>query len=212
MSEEAFNRQRRSLNIVSLALIIYFTTGAEFGQGTNVLALSLAHETVAYTLIWVAFFYLWWRFYLFGEDAQHRWRQDFLYTLSKDRKYRSLYMQPENDAQDNYMVWAPKLYGEGFRRYLSWEEAYLIGIRGDDGQIQFADPSTFGDSINPLTQKWNVGPETITHLKWRQYFLPALKATISAITSKNGTDWVLPNFLACFASICGISSLIMKVT
>ncbi len=212
MSDEAFNRQRRSLNILSSALIFYFITGAEFIRGASFLGLSITHEVVAYTLVWVAFAYLWWRFYLFGEASQQRWKLDFHYKLSKSRRFRSLYQQPESDSQNQLMVWAPNLHGEGFRRYLSWEKAYLIGIGAEDGQIQFADPSTFSESINPLTQKWNVGPETVIPLKWRQYFLPALKATISSITSRNGTDWVLPNLLACFALVCGISSLIMKVS
>jgi hypothetical protein len=210
MSDEGFNRQRRSLNIISFALIAYFVTGAEFGQGAGILAVSIKYEVVAYSLIWIAFFYFWWRFHLFGADLQRRWKSDFLYELSKNKKYRRLYLQPENDGQNEHMVWAPALHGEGFRRYLSWKEAYLIGLREDDGQIQFADPSTFSDSINPIAQRWTVGPDTIIPLKFRKYFWPAFKANLSALTNKSGTEWALPNFMAVFALICGISSLITK--
>jgi len=211
MSDEGFNRQRRSLNIVSIALIVYFTTGAEFGQQANLIAISIKYEVVAYTLVWIAFFYFWGRFILYGKDAQRHWKMDFLYALSKNKRYRSLYSQPVGEGQDDHMVWAPALHGEGFRRYLSWQEAYLIGISAGDGQIQFAEPSTFSDSINPVTQKWNVGPETIIPLKWRKYFVPAFKANLSALTNKSGSEWALPNFLACFALICGVSSLITKL-
>lgn len=210
MSHEAFNRRRRSLNIISAAIIIYFTTGVEFGGEANLLSVTIRHEVVAYSLIWVAFFYFWWRFYLFGKDARYHWKMDFLFELSRDPKYRTLYSQPESDGQHKYMVWTPKLHFEGFRRHLSWEEAYLVGIIGDDGQIQFTDQSTFSDSINPQSQKWNVGPETVIPLTWTNYFFPALKATLAAITHRSGTEWVLPNFLACFALTCGISSLITK--
>jgi len=213
MSKDAFTRQRRCLNIVSIALIVYFTTGAEFSQAPVVvgsLAFSIKYEIIAYALIWIAFLYFWWRFYLFGEDDRHRWQLDFLYKLSRSKKYRSLYSQPESEGQNDHMVWAPSMHGEGFRRYLSWEEAYLIGIRMDNGKIQFATPSTFRDSINPVTQKWSVGPETIIPLKWWEYFLPALKAMVSALTNKSGTEWALPNFLACIALILGISSVITK--
>ena len=215
MPDEAFNRQRRCLNIISIALVVYFITGVEFGQGAmeaGSFAISIKHEIVAYTSVWIAFIYFWWRFNLFGEDAQRRWKMDFLYQLSKDEKYRNLYAQPQSEGQNNQMVWAPSMHGEGFRRYLSWEEAYLVGIKTGDGQIQFADPSTFSESVNPANQKWNVGPDTIVPLKWRKYFFPALKAIASAMTGKNGTEWVLPNFLACFALICGIVSLITKVS
>jgi hypothetical protein len=211
MSNDAFNRQRRALNIVSIALIVYFITGVEFGPDTGFLAISIKYEVVAYALIWIAFFYFWWRFHLYGENVQRQWKMDFLYELSKNKKYRGLYSQPQSEGQNEHMVWAPSLHGEGFRRYLAWDEAYLIGISTEDGQIQFAEPSTFSDSINPLTQKWNVGPDTVVPLKWRKYFLPALKANLSALTNKSGTEWALPNFLACFALICGVSSLITKV-
>ena len=219
MPDEAFNRQRRCLNTISIVLIIYFITGVEFGQGAMVIgsfAISIKHEIVAFTLVWTAFIYFWWRFYLFGENVQRRWKMDFLYQLSKDEKYRKLYAQPEssgqnNQIQNNQMVWAPSMHAEGFRRYLSWEEAYLVGIKAGDGQIQFADPSTFSESVNPANQKWGVGPETIIPLKWRKYFFPSLKAIVSAMISKNGTEWVLPNFLACIALICGIVSLITIV-
>ena len=214
MSDKAFIRQRRSLNIISIALIFYFTTGIEFSQGGLVfssVAISLKYEIVAYALIWIAFFYFWWRFYLFGDDARLSWKMDFLYELSRNKRYRSLYSQPEGASQSEPTVWAPALHAEGFRRYLSWHEAYLIGIRTDDGEIQFAAPKTFCESINPVMQKWSVGPETIIPLKWRQYCLPSLKAIVSAMTNKSGTEWALPNFLACFALICGISSLIIKV-
>ena len=211
MSDEAFNRQRRSLNIISFALIVYFTTGLGFDQRVSLLAISIKYEMVAYTLIWMAFLYFWWRFILFGEDAQRRWKMDFLYELSRNKKYRKLYPQPVSENQDDHMVWVPALHGQGFRRYVSWDEAYLIGIRSDDGQIRLAEPSTFSDSINPVTQRWNVGPETVIPLKWWKYFLPSVKATALAMTSKSGTEWALPNFLACSALICGISSLIAKV-
>jgi len=207
MSDEAFSRQRRSLNIVSIALIFFFTTGVEI----NSIAISLKYEVVAYTLIWIAFFYFWWRFYLFGENVRRCWKMDFLYELSRNKKYRNLYLQPEGASQNEPTVWAPSLHAEGFRRHLSWEEAYLIGIRTGDGEIQFAAPTTFSDSINPVMQKWSVGPETIIPLKWRQYCLPALKAILSAMTNQSGTEWALPNFLATFALICGISALIIKV-
>ena len=110
------------------------------------------------------------------------------------------------------MVWAPSMHGEGFRRYLSWEEAYLIGVRSGDGQIQFADQSTFSESVNPANQKWNVGPDTIIPLSWAKYSIPALKANLSAMTSKNGSEWVLPNFLACSALVCGIAALITTIS
>ena len=210
MSDKAFIRQRRSLNIISIALIFYFTTGIEFSQGGLVfssVAISLKYEIVAYALIWIAFFYLWWRFYLFGEDARRSWRMDFLYELSRNKKYRSLYSQPEGASQSEPTVWAPALHAEGFRRYLTWEEAYLVGVKMDNGHIQFASPSTFRDSINPVMQKWSVGPETVIPLKWRKYFLPALKANLSAMTTRSGSDWALPNFLACVALTCGVVSL-----
>jgi len=210
MSSNAFNQQRRALNIVSIALIIYFITGVEFGQDADVLAISIKYEVVAYAVIWIAFFYFWWRFHLFGEKVQRRWKMDFLYELSKNEKYRRLYSQPESEGQNEHMVWAPSLHGEGFRRYLTWEEAYLIGLKEADGKVQFADQSTFRDSINPATQRWSVGPDTVIPLKWHKYFLPALKANLSAVTNKSGTEWALPNFLACFALICGISSLMAK--
>jgi hypothetical protein len=215
MSDESFNRQRRNLNVVAFAIIFYFTAGVGFGQGSmagSPFAVRIEHELIAYALTWMAFFYFWWRFHLYGDDVQRRWKLDFLYELSKSQKYRSLYSQPESEGQDDQMVWAPSLHGEGFRRYLSWEEAYLIGIRADDGHIQFADQSTFGESINPVAQRWSVGPETVIPLKWRRYFLPALKANLSALTNKSGTEWALPNFMACFALICGISSLITKIS
>ena len=210
MSDKAFNRQRRALNIVSIALIVYFITGVEFRQDAGFFAISINHEIVAYALVWIAFFYFWWRFHLYGENVQRQWKMDFLYALSRNKRYRRLYSQPVSEGQDDHMVWAPALHGEGFKRFLSWDEAYLIGISTGDGKIQFAEPSTFSDSINPLTQKGSVGPDTVVPLKWRKYFLPALKANLSALTNKSGTEWALPNFLACFALICGISSLITK--
>ena len=213
MPDAAFTRQRRNLNIISMALIVYFTTGAEFGQdgvGISFLAISIKYEVVAYAIIWLAFFYFWWRFYLFGEDSRRSWKIDFLYELSKNKKYRSLFSQPEGVGENEPTLWAPSLHAEGFKRFLSWEEAYLIGIRTGDGQIQFATQTTFCETINPITQKWSVGPETVIPLKWRNYSLPAFKALLSAITGKSGTEWVIPNFMACFALICGISSLITK--
>lgn len=213
MSDKAFNRQRRSLNIVSIALIVYFTTGVDFGQEALIIgsfSIRIQNEVIAYAIIWIAFIYFWWRYYLYGDHVQRRWKMDFLYELSKSKKYRSLYLQPEGESKDESTVWAPSLHGEGFRRYLAWDEAYLVGIRVGDDQIQFAELSTFRDSINPLTQKWSVGPETVIPLKWRKYILPAIKANISAMTNKSGTEWALPNFLACFALICGVSSLIIK--
>jgi len=210
MSNETFYRQRRNLNIISVALIFYFITGMEFSQDgmvLNSLAITIHHEVVAYAFVWVVFFYFWWRFYLFGEEIRKRWQMNFLYELSKNEKYRSLYSQPEGVGQNEPTVWAPSLHGEGFRRYLSWEEAYLVGVKMDDGDIQFASVSTFRDSINPVMQKWSVGPDTIIPLKWRKYFLPALKANLSAMSSKSGTDWALPNFIAWVALICGVVSL-----
>ena len=207
MSEEAFRRQRRSLNIVAIAIIFYFLTGVEFGQ----MIISVRYEMVAYALIWIAFFYFWWRFYLYGEDIRRRWKLDYLYALSKNAKFRKLYDQPEGVSENEPTVWAPALNGEGFRRYLCWTEAFLVGIRAEDGSIQFADPSTFSDSINPEMQRWDVGPETLISLKWRQYLLPAIKANLSAMTNKSGTEWALPNFLACSALILGISALMVRV-
>lgn len=214
MSNEAFFRQRRSLNIISVALIFYFIIGMEFSQegiALGSMAITIEHEVIAYAFVWIAFFYFWWRFYLFGEDIRRRWRMNFLYELSKNDRYRSLYAQPEGVGQNEPTVWAPSLHGEGFRRYLSWEEAYLVGVRTDDGQIQFASASTFGDSINPVMQKWSVGPETVMPLKWRQYFLPALKANLSAMATRSGTDWALPNFLAFSALACGIIALAISI-
>jgi hypothetical protein len=214
MSDQAFTRQRRCLNIISIALIVYFMTGVEIGRGgvdIGSFAISIRYEAIAYALVWIAFFYFWWRFYLFGKDARRLWKMDFLYELSRNKKYRNLYSQPEGASENEPTVWAPSLHAEGFRRHLSWEEAYLIGIRSDDGEIQFAAPKTFRESISPIMQKWSVGPETIIPLKWRHYWTPALKASMSAIKNKSGTEWALPNFLACFALICGISTLIIKV-
>ena len=211
MSTESFNRQRRALNIISIALIVYFTTGMEFSQEglfLNSFAITIRHEIVAYTIVWIAFFYLWWCLHLYGKDVQKRWKMNFLYQLSKNGKYRRLYSQPEGVGENDPTIWAPSLHGEGFRRYLTWQEAYLVGVRDEDGRIQFASRETFRDSINPLTQKWSVGPETTIPLKWRQYFLPALKANLSSLKNKSGTEWALPNFLACFALICGIVSLV----
>jgi len=211
MSNEFFVRQRRALNIMSVALIFYFTTGMEFSQQglfLNTFAITIRHEVVAYVIIWIAFFYFWWRFHLYGKDVQQRWKMNFLYELSKNAKYRRLYSQPEGVGEYDPTVWAPSLQGEGFKRYLTWEEAYLVGVRTEDGQIQFAGRETCRDSINPVTQKWSVGPETVTPLKWRQYFFPALKANIAALKNKSGTEWALPNFLACIALICGVTSLV----
>lgn len=209
MSQVAFGKQRRNLILVSVVLIIYFIAGIEFTPES--FFLSIRHENVVYVSVWLVFFYVWWRFYQFGADDQRCWKMDFLYELSKNRRYRKLYQQPETEGHDQHMVWAPALHGEGFRRYLSWDEAFLVGIRTGEGEIQFADASTFSESINPVSQKWRVGPETITRLKWRKYIVPAFKANLSALTNKSGSEWALPNILACFALICGISSLISKL-
>ena len=94
----------------------------------------------------------------------------------------------------------------------SWCHKYgLLTIRAEDGSIQFADQSTFSDSINPEMQRWDVGPETIIPLKWRQYLIPAIKANLTAMTHKTGTEWALPNFLACFALVLGIAALMVIV-
>ena len=209
MPQEAFRRQRRNLILISVVLIMYFIAGVEFTP--DAFFISIRYETVVYASIWLAFFYVWWRFYQFGEDDQRHWKMDFLYELSKNRNYRKLFPQPETEGHNQNMVWAPALHGEGFRRYVSWDEAYLVGIRSDEGQIQYADASTFSESINPISQKWRVGPETIIPLKWRKYVIPAFKANLSALTNKSGSEWALPNVLACFALICGVSSLISKL-
>jgi hypothetical protein len=211
MTDQAFVRQRRCLNIISLVLIVYFATGMEYvapGGGGGYFAISIRHELVAHAFIWVAFFYFWWRFHLFGKDMRRQWRLDFLFELSKNAKYRRLYEQPEGEGQVGQTVWAPALHGEGFRRYLSWEEAYLVGVRTNEGEIQFAERETFNESVNPASQRWDVGPGTVIPLKWHQYALPALKANVAAMTNKSGTEWALPNFLACIALICGIEALI----
>ena len=211
MSNDSLYRQRRALNFVSIALIVYFTAGVEFmqdGMLLNSLSITVQHEVAIYVLVWIMFFYFWWRFHLYGQDVRERWKMNFLYKLSKNEKYRHLYAQPEGVGENDPTVWAPSLHGEGFKRYLSWEEAYLVGVKMDDGHIQFAAKETFRDSINPVTQKWNVGPDTIIPLKWRQYLLPALKANLSAMTNKSATEWAIPNFLACFALICGVASLV----
>ncbi len=211
MLNESFSRQRRALNTISVLLIVYFTAGMEFSQEglfLNSFAITIRHEVVVYITIWIAFFYFWWRFHLYGNDVQKRWKMNFLYELSKNEKYRRLYLQPEGFGENDPTIWAPSLHGEGFKRYLSWQAAYLVGVRTEDGEIQFAARETFRDSVNPVTQKWSVGPETIVPLKWRKYFLPALKANLSALKNKSGTEWALPNFLACFALICGVASLV----
>lgn len=210
MSEGSFSRKRRSLNIVAVAIIVYFLTGVEFGQGGQAI-ISIKYEMTAYALIWISFFYFWWRFYLYGDDVRRRWKLDYLYELSKNQEFRKLYSQPEGVSEHEPTVWVPALNGEGFRRYLRWTEAFLVGIRADDGSIQFADPSTFSDSINPEMQRWDVGPETVIPLKWRQYLIPAIKANLSAMTNKSGTEWALPNFLACIALILGISALMVII-
>ncbi len=210
MSEGSFSRNRRSLNIVAVEIIVYFLTGVEFGQ-TSLEVVSIRHGMIAYALIWISFFYFWWRFYLYGEEVRRRWKLDYLYELSKNAKFRRLYSQPEGGNENEPTVWVPALNGEGFRRHLRWEEAFLVGIRADDGSIQFADPSTFSDSINPEMQRWNVGPETVIPLKWRQYLFPAIKANLAAMSNKSGTEWALPNFLACLALILGISSLMVII-
>lgn len=209
MSEEAFSRKRRSLVTVAIAIIIYFLTGVEFSQGGPI---TIQHAMTAYALVWIAFFYFWWRFYLYGGEVRRRWKLDYLYELSKNKKFRNLYKQPEGVSENEPTVWVPALNGEGFRRYLCWEEAFLVGIRAEDGTIQFADHSTFRDSINPEMQRWNVGPETVIPLKWGRYLLPAIKANMAAMSNKSGTEWALPNFLACFALILGISALMVIVT
>ena len=214
MTDQAFVRQRRCLNIISIALIVYFTTGLEFTQGSltaGPVGIGIRYETVAYSLIWIAFFYFWWRFYLFGADVQRQWKLDFLFELCKNAKYRALFEQPEGEGQSEHTIWAPALHGEGFRRYLSWDEAYLVGVKTADGQIQFAEQSTFNESINPASQRWNVGPETVIRLNWFRYAMPALKANVAAMTNKSGSEWALPNFLACIALVCGISALITKM-
>ena len=148
MPQEAFRRQRRNLILISVVLIMYFIAGVEFTP--DAFFISIRYETVVYASIWLAFFYVWWRFYQFGEDDQRHWKMDFLYELSKNRNYRKLFPQPETEGHNQNMVWAPALHGEGFRRYVSWDEAYLVGIRSDEGQIQYADASTFSESINPI--------------------------------------------------------------
>lgn len=207
MSEESFTRQRRSLNIIAVAIIVYFVTGVEFGQTV----ISVRHEMIACALVWIAFFYFWWQFYLYGGEVRRRWKLDYLYELSKNDKFRQLYSQPEGVNENESTVWVPALKGEGFRRYLSWDEAFLVGIRTENGNIQFADHSTFRDSINPEMQRWNVGPNTVVPLKWRQYLLPAIKANLSAVSNISGTEWALPNFLAYMALILGISALMVII-
>ena len=210
MNEGSFSRKRRSLNIVAVAIIIYFLAGVEFGESGQAI-ISIRNEITAYVLIWVAFFYFWWRFYLYGAEMRLQWKLDYLYELSKNRKFRNLYAQPEGVSENEPTVWVPALNGEGFRRYLCWTEAFLVGIRTENGTIQFADHSTFCDSINPEMQRWNVGPETVIPLKWRQYLFPAIKANLSAMSNKSGTQWALPNFLACIALILGISALMVII-
>ena len=41
MAQEAFYRRCRSLNIISVAIINYFTAGVEFGREANLLALTI---------------------------------------------------------------------------------------------------------------------------------------------------------------------------
>jgi hypothetical protein len=56
-----------------------------------------------------------------------------------------------------------------------------------------------------------VGPDTVIPLKWHRYALPALKANVAAMTNKSGTEWALPNFLACIALLCGIEALVATI-
>ena len=130
--------------------------------------------------------------------------------MSKNQKYRRLFSQPEGESegQSGHTVWAPALHGEGFRRYLSWEEAYLVGVRTAGGEIQFAERETFNETVSPASQRWDVGPDTVIPLKWHRYALPALQANVAAMANKSGTEWALPNFLACIALLCGIEALV----
>lgn len=211
MTDEAFVRQRRCLNIISIALIAYFAVGIEFGPD-GLAGVSIRDGVIAGAFVWIAFFYFWWRFHLFGAEVQRTWQLDFLFELSKNEKYRRFYAQPEEEGENQagQTVWAPSLHGQGFRRHLSWEEAYLVGVRDEQGKIQFAEQSTFSHSINPATQRWNVGAHTVIPLKWHKYAMPALKANVKAMNNASGTEWALPNFLACIALICGVAALITK--
>ncbi|MGD9265046.1 MAG: hypothetical protein PVJ71_04635 [Lysobacterales bacterium] len=216
MTDQAFVRQRRCLNITSLVLIVYFLTGVQFaphGFSEGHPVFTIEYEIIAMALVWIAFFYFWWRFHLFGEDVRRQWKLDYLFQLSKNQKYRRLYEQPEGEGEGpaGQTVWAPALHGEGFRRYLSWEEAYLVGVRTEGGELQFAAQETFNESISPASQRWDVGPDTVIPLKWHRYALPALKANVAAMTNKSGTEWALPNFLACIALLCGIEALVATI-
>lgn len=211
MTDEAFVRQRRCLNIISIAIIVYFTAGIELSRD-GFAGIVVTDGIIAGTFVWIAFFYFWWRFQLYGAEVQKSWRLEFLLQLCKNEKYRRLYEQPEDEAEANpgQTVWAPALRAEGFRRYLSWEKAYLVGVRTADGTIQFAGRETFADTVNPDSQRWNVGSHTTVPIGWRRYVLPALKANVLALGNRSGTDWALPNFLACMALICGIVALIIR--
>ena len=186
MSENpTFTRQRRSLNIVSIALIIYFGAGGTMDNGMRIstFGITLEDELIAAVFVWAAYAYFLIRYFQHSAEARKVWCFDRMYEISQDPLYRRLFKTPSVYSHDLTPILKRKFL---LRREANWSEAHNFsnGRAGIESTISHGD---FTDAA------WFPLPR-------RGYAWPAFKAYFRALLKYPGwSNYILPLLLAALA-------------
>lgn len=211
MDDGAFTRQRRSLNIVSIALIVFFGAGGDIPDGLviSTFGITLANKSVAIVFIGIAFFYFWYRFKLFGRETKRAWHIERHFELSKHKKYQELvqklkYKNPkylQYNEQSEYLEFnqspdrTPKLIRSMFSRHIVQAPQFITKKFLKDWLSSYGDVSSvIGIGLTPTVK-----------IPLTDYFVPATRAYFSAANKYTSwSDYALPLFLAWLALGCAI--------
>lgn len=200
---EDFNRQRRSLNIVSIALIVYFGAGGNIPDEMVIttFGITLANKPMAITFIGIAFAYFWYRFRLFGMEAKKVWHVQRHFELDKEPKFRSMIESLEYPDSEfrHTSERTPVLIRNVFSRNVV-KVPQLVRKNALNSWIEH---------YGKITSTKDVNPKFIARLPLRHYFIPATKAYFRAARRFSGwSDYALPKLLAWLAVGSALFALI----
>lgn len=144
-----FVRARRSLNVISIGIIVYFAAGASFKDlQIRVLGSPLENPKVAMALIWVGFFYFVWRFAVESHEARKKFEEERLCAIGKIAHYKEFVEQQfcslsEADRRGFNQQALPLIVRGFFKRQLQVGSTYSSSSAGF-GKFGISSYSTTG--------------------------------------------------------------------
>lgn len=188
---EAFDRQRRNLIVISLAIIIYIAAGGDIQKGSILGGtFSIEHKNVILWFGFVAYLYSLWRYWVYLPNIENELKNDFRKSQYKSETYTTIF---ENNR--------PKLRNNAAHPYFSKDNKRWI--------INYLNTVSQTGGITSLTQNGGDPPHEI-EIRSDEIFSALICIFINMIFhEKSISEYIFPALIALVAFIMMFLNFLM---